>query len=660
MPIASEPLIQTISFNASPGSCSEIDLSFVPGDGSRRIVIACANVPVSEFPVDAQGYSAGNIFGTGAHLGNGNYVVYNAGGTSTTITGLSGGTEYYFAIFELNGSGSNANYLLSGYLQENEIATGLSISVSSSSGDMCAGDSVQLEVHGAETYDWTPSGSLSSETDSVVWAKPNSTTQYSVEGSENASGCTDTKTLTITVYSLPNVTIGNYSNKCENGNIVTLNSGSPSGGTYSGTGVSGNTFSPENAGVGQHTITYTYVDIHQCSKKATTSILVINSPVVNFSTLNDVCFGASPFVLTGGSPVGGTYSGTGVSGGQFGPALAGIGTHSIRYIFTDGSGCSDTAFTNQVVHALPNVNFAPLQSVCLNNQSFVLTGGTPAGGTYTGTGVSNSQFFPLVSGTGTFLINYNYTDAFGCSDDDTSNIRVHSLPSVSFSNLNPVCQNTGPVVLSGGAPSGGVYSGTGVGGGIFYSGIAGAGQHTITYTYTNSNNCSNSSTEPITVHPKPNPNLGPDRTVCSDVTTNLSGGTFSGYTWSTGEHSQSIEIDTAGYGLGTFAFILNVASSFGCTNKDTILITFDGCNDIANFEINDNRLSIFPNPFTSQFTITTESGSRISLFNISGKLITEIKNAPSVFSLGENLPPGSYFIRMEKKDYVINKLILKN
>ena len=168
LPIADEPTIQTFSFTATPGSCSEIDLDFIAGDGSKRIIIASPDVPVSHLPVDGVGYSAGSLYGSGSNLGDNNYVVYNAGGSSTTITGLDGGTEYYFAIFELNGNGNNSNYLLPGYLEANTIAPGFTMSVSSSSGDMCNGDSVQLEIQGADFYLWSPSGSLSSSTNSVV------------------------------------------------------------------------------------------------------------------------------------------------------------------------------------------------------------------------------------------------------------------------------------------------------------------------------------------------------------------------------------------------------------------------------------------------------------------------------------------------------------
>ena len=309
---AAEPNIQSLSISASPGSCNEINLVFIPGDGSRRIVIARADFNVSAFPVDGVGYSSGSLFGTGSNLGNGNYVVYSGSGTSTTITGLAGGTEYFFAVMEYNGFGNNANYLLQNYPEDHAIAEGFTMSVSSTSGDMCEDDSVKLEVHGAETYQWSPSGSLSSATDSIVWAKPNNTTQYTVQGSDN-SGCSDSKSITITVYNTPNVTLGSFSNKCINSGLVTLNSGSPNGGTYSGSGVSGNSFNPNTAGAGTHLITYSYTDIHSCSSSDTSSIEVLTAPSSSFPSLDDVCEAGPGFLLNGGSPAGGVYSGTGVS-----------------------------------------------------------------------------------------------------------------------------------------------------------------------------------------------------------------------------------------------------------------------------------------------------------------------------------------------------------
>ena len=49
---------------------------------------------------------------------------------------------------------------------------------------------------------------------------------------------------------------------------------------------------------------------------------------------------AKPIKLKGGIPLGGTYSGAGVSGGYYHPNVAGVGTHLITYTYTNATLCS--------------------------------------------------------------------------------------------------------------------------------------------------------------------------------------------------------------------------------------------------------------------------------------------------------------------------------
>jgi hypothetical protein len=55
------------------------------------------------------------------------------------------------------------------------------------------------------------------------------------------------------------------------------------------------------------------------------------------------CVNGVPSTLSGGSPAGGIYSGPGVSSGSLDPAVAGQGTHTITYTWTDANGCSNSA-----------------------------------------------------------------------------------------------------------------------------------------------------------------------------------------------------------------------------------------------------------------------------------------------------------------------------
>jgi len=82
------------------------------------------------------------------------------------------------------------------------------------------------------------------------------------------------ETFEITVNALPNVTLGSFSDVCDYNASFSLAGGMPNGGSYSGNGVSTGMFNPATAGLGSHTITYSYTDGNNCSNTATNTIVV--------------------------------------------------------------------------------------------------------------------------------------------------------------------------------------------------------------------------------------------------------------------------------------------------------------------------------------------------------------------------------------------------
>jgi hypothetical protein len=68
------------------------------------------------------------------------------------------------------------------------------------------------------------------------------------------------------------------------------------------------------------------------------------------------------------------------------------------------------------VNALPVVTLSlPLDTICTNFGMVALSGETPAGGTWSGPGVSGNMIDPVVAGVGVHAIMYTYTDgATGC------------------------------------------------------------------------------------------------------------------------------------------------------------------------------------------------------------------------------------------------------
>lgn len=132
---------------------------------------------------------------------------------------------------------------------------------------ICVGGAVLLAATANHntTYTWMP-GNLSGST---VTVSPTTTTTYTVYGN-----CGDSATTTVVVNPLPVVTATAQTTFCALDGSYTLPAGSPVGGTWSGTAVSGGAFSPATAGVGTYTLTYTYADSNGCSNTATVSVTV--------------------------------------------------------------------------------------------------------------------------------------------------------------------------------------------------------------------------------------------------------------------------------------------------------------------------------------------------------------------------------------------------
>ena len=319
----------------------------------------------------------------------------------------------------------------------------------------------------------------------------------------NADSCRNSAITTVLVYSAPTVTLGAIPSLCINSPATALTQGFPPGGTYTGTGVSGNSFSPALTGQGTFTITYHYSSPGGCTDSATNTITVNVDPSVVFAPLTGVCLDAPAYTLTGGSPAGGTYSGQDVSSGKFFAASAGVGVHTITYYYVDANNCAGSAIQTIEVYALPFVSLAPIPDICNNAPAFALSGGSPAGGTYSGSVVSGGMFDPQLVGSGLFTITYTVTDVHGCRNDSAQRFHVLALPTVTLSPFPDVCIDALPITLSNGSPAGGTYSGSGVSGGIFSPLVAGPGDITIHYVYEDAIGCGNDTTAVIKVNPLP-------------------------------------------------------------------------------------------------------------------------------------------------------------
>jgi len=136
---------------------------------------------------------------------------------------------------------------------------------------------------------------------------------------------------------------------CENEAAVILNGGQPSGGIYSGAGVSNGMFDPAIAGAGNHIITYS---VNNDSAFAIANVYgLVDATLL---TSGPFCDNENNITLNSVT-TGGIYSGSGIVGGAFNPDMVGVGSFWITYTVTDSNNCIQNKQTLVVINAAPLV-----------------------------------------------------------------------------------------------------------------------------------------------------------------------------------------------------------------------------------------------------------------------------------------------------------------
>jgi hypothetical protein len=241
---------------------------------------------------------------------------------------------------------------------------------------ICVGDMATLSSPstGLTGMDWSTGAQGSS-----TMVSPFVSMTYTFLGTD-ANGCMSTDTVMVNVNMLPIVTFTNPADVCEGSAAVSLTTGLPAVGTYSGNGVSTGMFDAVVTGVGSFDLYYSHTDVNGCTAMDTAQIIVNANPIITWTAFNDLCEDGTAITLNQASPAPGTYSGTGVSGGTFDPAVSGVGTFSITYDYTDVNSCSASSGQNINVNGNPVIDLGVDTLLCNNIPSITLDAGVT--GTY--------------------------------------------------------------------------------------------------------------------------------------------------------------------------------------------------------------------------------------------------------------------------------------
>jgi gliding motility-associated-like protein len=370
--------------------------------------------------------------------------------------------------------------------------------------------------------------------------------------------------------------------------------------------------------VGNYLIQYSATTANGCMKDTSFTATFNISPVLSYPSLpsrceEDITVSIATATVTNGVPGSGVYRGPGTdAAGVFRPLLAGVGTHTIWYIFSATGGCIDSISQTVQVHARPRTAFTfpngclPASGLVQFTNSTTISDGQPLtylwnfgdpnatpGNPNTSTALNPTHTYSY----GSYTIRLTATSAAGCSKDSAIDATFNIRPLLSFAELSPVCENAAEFSIAGAGtvtnnvPGTGRYRGPGTTpAGIFRPDQAGAGLHTIWFIFSSTGGCTDSLSRTIRVHARPVPYftfpagcLPTTGQVQFTNATTISDGSSLTYNWNFGDpnanagnpNTSTASAPSHNYtNTGSYTIRLTATSSNGCVSDTPRTVTF--------------------------------------------------------------------------------------
>jgi len=392
----------------------------------------------------------------------------------------------------------------------------------------------------------------------------------------NSGACNISDSVNVTVFEGIDAQILPESSHCENEAPFYLHSVS-SGGFWTGTGITNiytGRFDPNVAGPGIHRI-YHSINNQHCEDIDSIDLIIDEYFSVNIGEDLSYCVNQEDEILIANIS-GGLWSGFGISNinGTFSPSIAGIGTGTVIYSFTNGE-CFDADTMSVTVSDLISSDFTMPVSICEFEYPIQLISQN-AGGVWSGNGITdpiNGIFNPSVSGDGIWEIFYSVSN-LACESSSSNQIEVIDAPDPSFVGNNIFCVNDSESLLQS-VTTGGIWTGTGITdavNGIFNPSIAGNGPSLVTYSVSNAN-CTSVLHQYLWVFDgAENISLNTPEWVCINMTDFVLQAEPQGGIWSgSGVINDSIfSPSTAGIGIHELTYSLGTGV---CESSEIVIIT---------------------------------------------------------------------------------------
>jgi len=295
------------------------------------------------------------------------------GGTATVTVSGSGGTFPYtgegsftevagihsYTVTDNNGCTSTTSMTIT----EPTVLT----SSSSATSIACNGGTATVTVNGSGgTLPYTGEGTFTVTAGTYI---------YTVTDN---NACSSTSTITVTEPAVLSAIVVSLTDPSTCSGTDGAMDITPAGGTIPYSFLWNNSLATEDITAlvaGSYSCTIT--DADGCTTTLSGALNDPNAPTVTLTLAMDtLCVNDGSFTLSGESPVGGTFSGPGITGNNFDPATAGVGTHNIAYIYTDVNGCtgstSDSLYADVCLEAQNALESKPI-SVYPNPSDGVFT-----------------------------------------------------------------------------------------------------------------------------------------------------------------------------------------------------------------------------------------------------------------------------------------------
>ncbi|AEA42628.1 M43 family zinc metalloprotease [Fluviicola taffensis] len=198
---------------------------------------------------------------------------------------------------------------------------------------------------------------------------------------------------------------------------------------------------------GTYNVSLTATNLGGSNASNQTGYITVNpvpsAPTITAGGSTTFCQGNS-VTLTSSAPSGNTWSNS-ANGSSI--TVSSSGTYAVTT--TVGSCVSPVSNSIFVtVNLNPTVTFSSVPMLCSTDGPFTLTQGNPAGGNYSGTGVTGNQFNPATLGIGSTPVTYNFTNGNGCSGSAQTTVTVDACASIDENELDFISVYPNPSVGS--------------------------------------------------------------------------------------------------------------------------------------------------------------------------------------------------------------------